>query len=152
MLASKIRRKEKTMKINHEAKEIVMTKREYNLSKTFGTDECDAVIEAMNAFKGYKVVVAKRKTTKQDYKRLTKSFMIKYIKENHPEYLEEFTTLVNKIGKGSDNGIVSFFTVRKTFLYRYPQFMTESDRKKYNEENENKVVAMPAADEVAEVA
>lgn len=140
------------MKVNFEKREIVLKKEVYTKAKTIGSDEYKALIEIRKDFPDFKIVVAKRKTTKQDYKRLTKSFMIKYIKENHPEYLEEFTTLVNKIGKGSDKGFVSFFTVRKTFLYRYPQFMTESDRKKYNEENENKVVAMPAADEVAEVA
>lgn len=140
------------MKVNFEKREIVLKKEEYTKAKTIGSDEYKALIEIRKDFPDFKIVVAKRKTTKQDYKRLTKSFMIKYIKENHPEYLEEFTTLVNKIGKGSDDGVVSFFTVRKTFLYRYPQFMTEADRKKYNEENENKVVVMPAVDEVAEVA
>ena len=126
------------MYINNTKREIVLTKAEYTKAMRIGTPEFEDLFRAKQMFPSAKVVI-KKSDSKQHYKNLTKVFMLNYVKTNDKEYLEEFEKLFKSIGvtyfdeESNEYKEISFFYVRNTFLHRYPQFMTESDRKKYEE-------------------
>ena len=65
--------------------------------------------------------------------------MLNYVKANDKDYLETFEKLFKSIGdtyydeEATEYKEITFFYVRRQFLVKYPQFMTESDRKKFEE-------------------
>ena len=129
------------MTINETKKEIIVSKAEYKKAMKVGTEEFRALLEAKRICPNAKVVVKKSKN-KENYKNLTKKFMLDYIQSKDNNSLETFTKLFKSIGttyfddNESEYKKITFFYVRNEFLNTYPQFMTESDRIKY--ENKKK--------------
>ena len=103
-----------------------------------GTVEFEDLFRAKQLFPRAKVVIRKSEG-KQHYKNLTKQFMLNYVKANDKDYLETFEKLFKSIGdtyydeEATEYKEITFFYVRRQFLVKYPQFMTESDRKKFEE-------------------
>ena len=126
------------MFINESKKEIVVSKAEYTKAMKVGTPEFRELLEAKQLCPQAKITI-KKSNNKQNYSKLTKKFMLSYIEANDKESLEEFKLMFKDIGrvrfKENKNEFItiSFFYVRDKFLNKYPQFMTESDRKKYEE-------------------
>ena len=124
------------MFINEAKKEIVVTKAEYAKAMKIGTPEFRELIEAKQLYPQAKIAI-KKSNNKQNYSKLTKEFMLSYIKANDPDYLNEFESLFDSIGETyfdeKDNELkkISFFYIRRVFLERYTQFMTKTDREKY---------------------
>jgi len=140
MLASKERRKVKTMFINESKREIIVSKAEYTKAMKVGTPEFEDLFRAKQICPNAKVII-KKSNNKNNYKNLTKKFMLNYVNANDKNYIETFEQLFNSIGEtiydeaNDEYKEVSFFYVRNEFLKRYPQFMTPSDRKKFEEAN-----------------
>ena len=126
------------MFVNEKKNEIVVTKAEYTKAMRVGSDEFNQLFQAKQLFPTAKVVIKKVKN-QDNYSKLRKAFMLDYVKATDPEYYEELSEMFKLIGTErfdeTKNKITtfSFFNVRDAFLNRYPQFMNESDRKKYDE-------------------
>ena len=124
------------MYINESKREIIVTKAEYTKAMKVGTPEFEELYKAKQLVPNAKIVI-KKSTNKSNYKNLTKTFMLNYVKTNASDYLETLEDLFNTIGetiyiKETDEyKEVSFFYVRNEFLKTFPQFMTPSDRKKF---------------------
>lgn len=127
------------MKIIESKNEIIVTKSEYTKAMKIGTKEFDELYRAKQLFPRAKVVI-KKTDNKQNYKKLTKTFMLEYTQTTDKEFYEELKKAFALIGnvryddKKKELITISFFYVRDKFLNRYPQFMTEHDRKKYETE------------------
>ena len=138
MLASKERRKVKIMFINEVKNEIIVSKTEYSKAMKIGTPEFEDLFRAKQLFPRAKVVIRKS-DNKQQYKNLTKKFILNYLMVNDKENVETFEKLFKSIGEtyydeeATEYKEITFFYVRRQFLVKYPQFMTESDRKKFEE-------------------
>ena len=142
------------MTINYRKNEIIVTKAEYTKAMKVGTVEFEELFRVKQLYPTAKVVIKKVKN-QDNYAKLSKKFMLGYVQAKEgKEYYDEFAKLFDLIGTpnfNDDSGEVktySFFDVRNVFLNRYPQFMNESDRKKYvaaqaakkeSEENSNVV-------------
>lgn len=129
------------MNINLVKNEIVVTKSEYAKAMKVGTVEFEELFRVKTMYPTMKVVV-KRPSNKQSYKKLTKEFMLKFVKSNDKEYLEKFNNLFDSIGEtfvdeNDEIKEISFFYIRKIFLEKYPQFMTKEDRKKYEDKKKS---------------
>ena len=126
------------MFINESKREIIVSKAEYTKAMKVGTVEFEDLFRAKQLFPRAKVVIRKSEG-KQHYKNLTKQFMLNYVKANDKDYLETFEKLFKSIGdtyydeEATEYKEITFFYVRRQFLVKYPQFMTESDRKKFEE-------------------
>ena len=126
------------MFINESKREIIVSKAEYTKAMKVGTVEFEDLFRAKQLFPRAKVVIRKSES-KQHYKNLTKQFMLNYVKANDKDYLETFEKLFKSIGdtyydeEATEYKEITFFYVRRQFLVKYPQFMTESDRKKFEE-------------------
>ena len=126
------------MFINESKREIIVSKAEYTKAMKVGTVEFEGLFRAKQLFPRAKVVIRKSEG-KQHYKNLTKQFMLNYVKANDKDYLETFEKLFKSIGdtyydeEATEYKEITFFYVRRQFLVKYPQFMTESDRKKFEE-------------------
>lgn len=126
------------MFINESKREIIVSKAEYTKAMKVGTVEFEDLFRAKQLFPRAKVVIRKSEV-KQHYKNLTKQFMLNYVKANDKDYLETFEKLFKSIGdtyydeEATEYKEITFFYVRRQFLVKYPQFMTESDRKKFEE-------------------
>ena len=142
------------MKINLTKNEITMTKSEYAKAMKIGTVEFEELFRAKQLYPRAKVVI-KKNNNKDNYQKLTKKFMLSYVQKKDNEYYDELVNLFELIGtpnfddEGGEIKTISFFTVREKFLNRYPQFMNERDREKYenkkkSEENTN-IVEMSMA-------
>ena len=85
--------------------------------------------------------------------------MLNYVKTNASEYLETLEDLFNSIGETifdedkDEYKEVSFFYVRNEFLKKFPQFMTPSDREKFEkakkENNSDDIETSEEAEEMA---
>ena len=138
MLASKERRKVKIMFINEAKREIIVSKTEYTKAMKIGTPEFEDLFRAKQICPNAKVII-KKSNNKNNYKNLTKKFMLNYVNANDKNNIETFEQLFNSIGEtyydeeATEYKEITFFYVRRQFLVKYPQFMTESDRKKFEE-------------------
>ena len=146
------------MYINESKREIIVTKAEYTKAMKVGTPEFEDLYRAKQMFPRAKVVI-KKSTNKSNYKNLTKTFMLNYVKTNESDYLETLENLFNSIGKttydeNKDEYIdITFFYVRRQFLEKFPQFMTSSDREKYeNAKKENNSDNIETSEEAEEMA
>lgn len=126
------------MFINERKNEIVATKAEYAKAMKVGTPEFEELFRARQLYPTAKVVIKKSKN-QDNYPKLTKPFMLGYVEFKDKEYYDEFNKLFDLIGKPNfedDSGepkTYSFFDVREVFLNRYPKFMNEKDRKKFED-------------------
>ena len=125
------------MNINLVKNEIVVTKSEYAKAMKVGTVEFAELLRVKTMYPTMKVVI-KRPSNKQSYKKLTKEFMLKFVKSNDEEYFEKFNNLFESIGEtfvdeNEEIKEISFFYIRRVFLEKYPQFMTKEDRVKFEE-------------------
>ena len=124
------------MYINESKREIIVTKAEYTKAMKVGTPEFEELFRAKQIFPNAKIVI-KKPNNKNNYKNLTKTFMLNYVKTNASEYLKTLEDLFNSIGETifdeekDEYKEVSFFYVRNEFLKKFPQFMTPSDREKF---------------------
>lgn len=115
---------------------IYVTKAEYAKAMKVGTDEFEELFKARQMYPNAKVVI-KKSNNKQNYSKLTKKFMLEYVEATDKGFHDELKEMFASIGKVRFDEMknevitVSFFYVREKFLNRYPQFMTEKDRKKY---------------------
>ena len=131
------------MKINLTKNEIVVTKSEYTKAMKVGTPEFEELFRVKQMLPNANIVI-KKPASKQNYKRLTKEFMLKFVNSNDEKYSEEFNKLFDLIGttfidkNDGECKEVSFFYIRRVFLEKYPQFMTKSDREKYEESKKSK--------------
>ena len=138
MLASKERRKVKIMFINEAKREIIVSKTEYTKAMKIGTPEFEDLFRAKQICPNAKVII-KKSNNKNNYKNLTKKFMLNYVNANDKNNIETFEKLFKSIGEtyydeeATEYKEITFFYVRRQFLVKYPQFMTESDRKKFEE-------------------
>ena len=126
------------MFINESKREIIVSKTEYTKAMKIGTVEFEDLFRAKQLYPRAKIVIRKS-DSKQHYKNLTKKFMLNYVEANDKDYLETFEKLFKSIGdtyydeEATEYKEITFFYVRRQFLVKYPQFMTESDRKKFEE-------------------
>ena len=130
--------KGKIMFINESKKEIIVSKAEYTKAMKVGTPEFEDLFRAKQLCPRAKIII-KKSDSKQHYKNLSKKFILNYVQANNKEYLETFEKLFKSIGEtyydedATEYKEITFFYVRRQFLEKYPQFMTESDRKKFEE-------------------
>lgn len=146
------------MYINESKREIIVTKAEYTKAMKVGTPEFEDLYRAKQMFPRAKVVI-KKSTNKSNYKNLTKTFMLNYVKKNASDYLETLESLFNSIGETifdedkDEYKEVSFFYVRNEFLKKFPKFMTPSDREKFEkaikENNSDDIETSEEAEEMA---
>lgn len=146
------------MYINESKREIIVTKAEYTKAMKVGTPEFEELFRAKQIFPNAKIVI-KKSTNKSNYKNLTKTFMLNYVKKNASDYLETLESLFNSIGETifdeekDEYKEVSFFYVRNEFLKKFPQFMTPSDREKFEkakkENNSDDIETSEEAEEMA---
>ena len=146
------------MYINESKREIIVTKAEYTKAMKVGTPEFEELFRAKQIFPNAKIVI-KKPNNKNNYKNLTKTFMLNYVKTNASEYLETLEDLFNSIGETifdedkDEYKEVSFFYVRNEFLKKFPQFMTPSDREKFEkakkENNSDDIETSEEAEEMA---
>lgn len=126
------------MFINESEREIIVSKAEYTKAMKIGTVEFEDLFRAKQLYPRAKIVIRKS-DSKQHYKNLTKKFMLNHVEANDKDYLETFEKLFKSIGdtyydeEATEYKEITFFYVRRQFLVKYPQFMTESDRKKFEE-------------------
>ena len=146
------------MYINESKREIIVTKAEYTKAMKVGTPEFEELFRAKQIFPNAKIVI-KKPNNKNNYKNLTKTFMLNYVKTNASEYLETLEDLFDSIGETifdedkDEYKEVSFFYVRNEFLKKFPQFMTPSDREKFEkakkENNSDEIETSEEAEEMA---
>lgn len=131
------------MIINERKNEIIATKAEYAKAMKVGTKEFEELFRVKQMMPSINVVV-KRASTRQNYKRLTKEFILNYAKSHDKDFFEEIKELFDLIGttyvdeNSGDVEEISFFYIRRVFLEKYPQFMTKEDRVKYENEKKDK--------------
>ena len=124
------------MFINESKREIIVSKAEYTKAMKVGTVEFEDLYRAKQLCPRAKVII-KKSDSKQHYKNLTKKFMLNFVKANDKEYFDTFEKLFDNIGDtyydedASEYKEITFFYVRRQFLVKYPQFMTPSDREKF---------------------
>ena len=124
------------MYINETKNEIIVSKAEYTKAMKVGTVEFEDLYRAKQLYPRAKIVI-KKSDSKQHYKNLTKKFMLNFVKANDKEYFDTFEKLFKSIGdtyydeEAAEYKEITFFYVRRQFLVKYPQFMTPSDREKY---------------------
>ena len=124
------------MYINNTKREIVLTKAEYTKAMRIGTPEFEDLFRAKQILPSGKIVI-KKSTNKNAYKKITKAFILNYAKSTNKEYYENLLSLFNSIGETvyieetDEYKEVSFFYIRNEFLKKNPQFMTVSDREKF---------------------
>ena len=146
------------MYINESKREIIVTKAEYTKAMKVGTPEFEELFRAKQIFPNAKIVI-KKPNNKNNYKNLTKTFMLNYVKTNASEYLKTLEGLFDSIGETifdeekDEYKEVSFFYVRNEFLKKFPQFMTPSDREKFEkakkENNSDDIETSEEAEEMA---
>ena len=146
------------MYINESKREIIVTKAEYTKAMKVGTPEFEELFRAKQIFPNAKIVI-KKPNNKNNYKNLTKTFMLNYVKTNASEYLKTLEGLFDSIGETifdedkDEYKEVSFFYVRNEFLKEFPQFMTPSDREKFEkakkENNSDDIETSEEAEEMA---
>jgi hypothetical protein len=146
------------MYINESKREIIVTKAEYTKAMKVGTPEFEELFRAKQILPNAKIVI-KKPNNKNNYKNLTKTFMLNYVKTNASEYLETLEDLFDSIGETifdedkDEYKEVSFFYVRNEFLKKFPQFMTPSDREKFEkakkENNSDDIETSEEAEEMA---
>lgn len=140
------------MFINESKREIIVTKAEYTKAMKVGTVEFEDLYRAKQLCPRAKIVI-KKSDSKQHYKNLSKKFMLNYVKANDKEYSDTFEKLFKSIGDtyydedASEYKEITFFYVRRQFLVKYPQFMTPSDREKFEKSKET--VTSEKAEETA---
>lgn len=146
------------MYINESKREIIVTKAEYTKAMKVGTPEFEELFRAKQIFPNAKIVI-KKPNNKNNYKNLTKTFMLNYVKKNASDYLETLESLFNSIGETifdeekDEYKEVSFFYVRNEFLNKFPQFMTPSDREKFEKaKKENNSDDIDTSEEAEEMA
>ena len=146
------------MYINESKREIIVTKAEYTKAMKVGTPEFEELFRAKQIFPNAKIVI-KKPNNKNNYKNLTKTFMLNYVKTNASEYLETLEDLFDSIGETifdedkDEYKEVSFFYVRNEFLKKFPQFMTPSDREKFEKaKKENNSDDIDTSEEAEEMA
>ena len=144
------------MYITESKREIVVSKTEHAKAMRIGTPEFEELYKAKQMFPYAKIVI-KKSNNKQNYKKITKPFMLNYVKANKADYFETLLNLFNSIGEtiydaDKDEYIeVSFFYIRNEFLKQFPQFMTPSNREKFEKSKEtetsedNETAEEPAA-------
>ena len=86
------------MFINESKREIIVTKSEYTKAMKVGTFEFEELYKAKQVIPNAKIVI-KKSSNKNNYKNLTKAFILNYVKPNEPDYLETLSELFNTIGK-----------------------------------------------------
>ena len=146
------------MYINESKREIIVTKAEYTKAMKVGTPEFEELFRAKQIFPNAKIVI-KKPNNKNNYKNLTKTFMLNYVKTNASEHLETLEDLFDSIGETifdedkDEYKKVTFFYVRNEFLKKFPQFMTPSDREKFEkakkENNSDDIETSEEAEEMA---
>jgi hypothetical protein len=146
------------MYINESKREIIVTKAEYTKAMKVGTPEFEELFRAKQILPNAKIVI-KKPNNKNNYKNLTKTFMLNYVKTNASEYLETLEDLFDSIGETifdenkDEYKKVTFFYVRNEFLKKFPQFMTPSDREKFEkakkENNSDDIETSEEAEEMA---
>lgn len=146
------------MYINESKREIIVTKAEYTKAMKVGTPEFEELFRAKQILPNAKIVI-KKPNNKNNYKNLTKTFMLNYVKTNASEYLETLEDLFDSIGETifdedkDEYKKVTFFYVRNEFLNKFPQFMTPSDREKFEkakkENNSDDIETSEEAEEMA---
>ena len=146
------------MFINESKNEIIVSKAEYTKAMKVGTVEFEDLYRAKQLCPRAKVVIRKS-DSKQHYKNLTKKFMLNFVKTNDKEYFDTFEKLFKSIGDtyydedAAEYKEITFFYVRRQFLVKYPQFMTPSDREKFEkakkENNTNNIETSAEAEEKA---
>lgn len=146
------------MYINESKREIIVTKAEYTKAMKVGTPEFEELFRAKQIFPNAKIVI-KKPNNKNNYKNLTKTFMLNYVKTNASEYLKTLEDLFDSIGETifdedkDEYKEVSFFYVRNEFLKKFPQFMTPSDREKFEKaKKENSSDDIEISEEAEEMA
>ena len=146
------------MYINESKREIIVTKAEYTKAMKVGTPEFEELFRAKQIFPNAKIVI-KKPNNKNNYKNLTKTFMLNYVKTNASEYLKTLEGLFDSIGETifdedkDEYKEVSFFYVRNEFLKKFPQFMTPSDREKFEKaKKENNSDDIDTSEEAEEMA
>ena len=146
------------MYINESKREIIVTKAEYTKAMKVGTPEFEELFRAKQIFPNAKIVI-KKPNNKNNYKNLTKTFMLNYVKTNASEYLKTLEDLFDSIGETifdedkDEYKEVSFFYVRIEFLKKFPQFMTPSHREKFeNAKKENNSDDIETSEEAEEMA
>lgn len=146
------------MYINESKREIIVTKAEYTKAMKVGTPEFEELFRAKQIFPNAKIVI-KKPNNKNNYKNLTKTFMLNYVKTNASEYLKTLEDLFDSIGETifdedkDEYKEVSFFYVRNEFLKKFPQFMTPSDREKFEKaKKENNSDDIDTSEEAEEMA
>ena len=144
------------MFINESKREIIVSKAEYTKAMKVGTVEFEDLFRAKQLFPRAKVVIRKSEG-KQHYKNLTKQFMLNYVKANDKDYFETFEKLFKSIGDtyydedAAEYKEITFFYVRRQFLVKYPQFMTPSDREKFEKaKKENNISNIETSAEAEE--
>lgn len=131
------------MKINLIKNEIEVTKSEYAKAMKVGTKEFEELFRVRQMMPNVNVVI-KRASNSQNYKRLSKEFILKYSESHDKVFFEEVKKLFDLIGTtfvDKDSGDVeeiSFFYIRRVFLEKYPQFMNKEDRIKYENKKKDK--------------
>ena len=85
--------------------------------------------------------------------------MLNFVKTNDKDYFDTFEKLFKSIGDtyydedAAEYKEITFFYVRRQFLVKYPQFMTPSDREKFEkakkENNTNNIETSAEAEEKA---
>ena len=124
------------MFINEAKNEIIVSKAEYTKAMKVGTVEFEDLYRVKQLYPRAKIVIRKS-DSKQHYKNLSKKFMLNYVKTNDAEYFNTFEKLFESIGDtyydedAAEYKEITFFYVRRQFLVKYPQFMTPSDREKF---------------------
>ena len=139
-------------------REIIVTKAEYSKAMKVGTPEFEELFRAKQILPNAKIVI-KKPNNKNNYKNLTKTFMLNYVKTNASEHLETLEDLFDSIGETifdedkDEYKEVSFFYVRNEFLKKFPQFMTPSDREKFEKaKKENSSDDIEISEEAEEMA
>lgn len=116
-----------SIQINHKNNTIEMTKKFYNESCKFGTDEYKTLQEVRRDYPGYKPVVAKTKKsgTGDAFKGLNYEYMELYIMKHDDEEKSIMATFKmlraeDDLSKSMDAESKSYLTIRDWFLEQYP--------------------------------
>ena len=119
-----------SIQINHKNNTIEMTKKFYNESCKFGTDEYKMLQEVRRDYPGYTPVVAKSKKSSNDmldvFKGLNLEYMELYIMKHDDEeksVMAEFKMMraEDDASKAVGAKAESFLTIREWFLDKYPE-------------------------------
>ena len=120
-----------SIQINHKNNTIEMTKKFYNESCKYGTDEYKMLQEVRRDYPGYTPVVAKTKKSSEDtldiFKGLNLEYMELYIMKHDDEeqsIMAEFKMLraEDDASKAAGAKSESYLMIRDWFLNKYPAF------------------------------